>query len=43
MHGNAILVKQTGPKLVYGAEQRNALEMMAIVEEKYLIAQRDQL
>ena len=37
------VVKKTGPKRVYSAEQRNALEMMAIVEEKCPIAQRDRL
>ena len=42
-HGNAAIVKQTGPKLVYNAEQWKALEMMTIVEEKCLIAQRDGL
>ena len=30
-----------GPKLVYSVEQRKALELMAIVEEKCPIAQRD--
>ena len=43
VHGNATIVKQRGPKLVYSAEQRKALEMMAIVEEKCPIAQRDKL
>ena len=32
VHGNATIVKQTGPKLVYSAEQWKGLEMMAIVE-----------
>ena len=41
MHGNATIVKQTGPKPVYSAEQRKALQMMAIVEEKCPIAQLD--
>ena len=36
VHGN-----QTVPRVVYGAEQREALEMITIVEEKYPIAQRD--
>ena len=43
VHGNATIVKQTGTKLVYSAEQRNALEIMAIVEEKCPIAQQDGL
>ena len=30
-----------GPELVYSVEQRKALELMAIVEEKSPIAQRD--
>ena len=34
VHGNATIVRQTGPKIVYSAEPRKALEMMAIVEEK---------
>ena len=42
-HGNATIVKQTGPKLVYSVEQRKALEMMTIVGEKCPIAQRDGL
>ena len=33
--------KQTGPKLVYSIEQREALELMEIVEEKCPIAHRD--
>ena len=37
VHGNATIVKQTGPKLVYSVEQRKALELMAIVEEKWPI------
>ena len=32
---------QTGPKLVDSVEHRKALEFMAIVEEKWPIAQRD--
>ena len=36
VHGNATIIKQTCPKIVYSAEQ---LEMMAIVEEKSQIAQ----
>ena len=34
VHGNATIVKQTGPKLMYSVEQRKALELMVIVEEK---------
>ena len=42
VHGNATIIKQAGPKLVYSAGQRKALlEWMAIVEEKYPMAQRD--
>ena len=41
VHGNATTVKQAGPRVVYGAEQRKALEMITIVGEKYPIAQRD--
>ena len=41
--GNATIIKQTGPKIVYSAEQRKSLEMMAIEEEKCPIAQRDGL
>ena len=41
VHGNATIIKQTRPKLVYSVEQRKALELMAIVEEKCPIAQRD--
>ena len=33
-HGIATIVKQTGLKLVYSVEQRKALELMTIVEEK---------
>ena len=33
VRGNATIVKQRGPKLVCSAEQRKALEMVAIVEE----------
>ena len=43
VHGNATIIKQTGPKLVYSGEQRKALELMAIVEEKCPRAQRDGL
>ena len=39
VHGNATIIKQAGPKFVYNAEQRKALEMMAIVEEMCPIAQ----
>ena len=41
VHGNATIVKQTAPKLVYSVEQRKALELMTIVEEKCPIAERD--
>ena len=41
--GNAIIVKQTGPKLVYSAEQQKPLEMLTIVREKYLMVQQDGL
>ena len=41
VHGNATIVKQTDPKLVYSVEKRKSLELMAIVEEKCPIAQRD--
>ena len=34
-------MKQTRPKPVYSVEQRKALELMAIVDEKCPIAQRD--
>ena len=34
VHGNATIVKQTGPKLVYSVEQRNPLELMSVMEEK---------
>ena len=40
MHGNATIIEQKGPKLVYSVEQRKALELMTIVEEKCPIAQR---
>ena len=43
VHGNATIIKQTGQKLVYSVEQRKALEMMAIVEWRCPIAQRDGL
>ena len=43
VHGNATIVKQTSPKLVYSTELRKAMEMMKIVEEKCPIAQRDDL
>ena len=43
VHGNATIIKQTCPKLVYSVEQRKALELMAVVEENYPIAQRDWL
>ena len=41
VHGNAIIVKQTRPKLVYSVEQQKSLELMAIVEEKCPISQQD--
>ena len=41
VHGNATITEQKGPKLVYSVEQQKALELMAIVEEKCSIAQRD--
>ena len=28
VHGNATIIKQTGPKRVYSVEQRKALELM---------------
>ena len=40
VHGNATIIEQTGPQLVYSVEQRKALELMTIVEEKCPIAQR---
>ena len=43
VHGNATIIEQTGPKPVYSVEQREALELMIIVEEKCPIAQRDGL
>ena len=43
VHENATIIEQTGPKLVYSVEQRKALELMATVEEKCPIAQRDEL
>ena len=30
VHGNETIIKQTGPKLVYSAEQRKALELITI-------------
>ena len=41
VHGNATIIEQAGPKLLYRAEQRKSLELMTIVEEKCQIAQRD--
>ena len=41
VHGNATIIEQKGPKLVYSVEQRKSLELMTIVEEKCPIAQRD--
>ena len=41
VHGNATIIEQTGPKLVYSVEQRQALELITIVEEKCPIAQLD--
>ena len=43
VHGNATIVKHAGPKLVHGAEQWKALEMLPIVDEKCPIAQHDGL
>ena len=43
VHGNATIIKQTGPKRVYSVEQREALELKTIVGKKCLIAQRDGL
>ena len=43
VHGNATIIEQTGPKLVYSVEQRKALELMTNLEEKCPIAQRDGL
>ena len=43
VHGNASIIMQTGPKLVCSVEHWKALEFMAIVEEKWPIAQRDGL
>ena len=41
VHGNATIIEQKGPKLVYSVEQRKALELMTTVDEKCPIAQRD--
>ena len=41
VHGNATIVKHSGPKLVFTVEQRKPLELMAIVEEKGPIAHGD--
>ena len=41
-YGNATIIKQKGPKLVYNVEQRKALGLMTIVEEKGPIAQRNE-
>ena len=43
LSGLYCIIKQTGLKLVYSAKQRKALELLAIVEEKCPIAQRDGL
>ena len=43
VHGDATIIKQTCPKLVYSVEQWKALELMTTVEEKCPIAQRDEL
>ena len=40
VHGNATIIEQKGPKLVYSVEQWKALELMTIVGEKCPIAQR---
>ena len=34
VHGNAAIIEQKGPKLVYSVEQRKAVKFMTIVEEK---------
>ena len=41
VHGNATIIEQKCLKLVYSVEQRKALELMAIVEEKCPIAHGD--
>ena len=41
VHRNVTIIEQKGPKLVYSVEQRKALELMTIVEEKCPIAHRD--
>ena len=41
MYGNTTNIEQKGPKLMYNVEQRKALELVTIVEEKCPIAQRD--
>ena len=40
VHGNATIIEQKGPKLVYSVEQRKALELKTIVDEKCPIAPR---
>ena len=40
VHGNATIIEQKGPKLVYSVEQQRALELMTILEEKFPIAPR---
>ena len=41
VHENATIREQKDPKFVQCVEQRKALELMTIVEEKCQIAQRD--
>ena len=41
VHGNATIIEQKGLKLVYSVDQRKALELMTIVEEKCLVVQQD--
>ena len=43
VHGNETIIKQRGSKFVYSVEQRKALELMTVVEEKCPIAQRNGL
>ena len=38
VHGNATIIEQKGPKLMYSVEQSEALELMTIVEEMCPIA-----
>ena len=41
IHGNATIIDLKGQKLVYSVEQRKALELVIIVEEKCPVARRD--